>query len=109
MKALLRACGVVTSLALLSLAAAKPEIDWTRKHEEGRCAIRGQCGKQGWFGSELPCPDNGLAEEPDTRTREKLVDVCGDKWSEGPVCCEEEQVVTLSWIEYYHKAHIPLA
>ena len=64
----------------------------TSKHESGRCAIRGHCGKQGFFGKELPCPDNGLAEEPEKDLREKIVDTCGEKWNEGSVCCNEDQV-----------------
>ena len=68
----------------------------TSKHEIGRCAIRGHCGKQSFFGGELPCPDNGLAKEPEDSLRSKIVDVCGDAWSQGPVCCAEEQVDALS-------------
>ena len=80
----------LTTIAILSIFAK--EIDLTGKHEAGRCAIRGQCGKQSFFGSELPCPDNGLAKEPDAETRKKLVNICGDAWSEGDVCCESAQV-----------------
>ena len=76
--------------ALSPVAYAGPNL--TEKHEAGRCAIRGHCGKQGFFGSDLPCPDNGLAEEPSEDERKKLVDICGDKWDEGKVCCKEEQV-----------------
>lgn len=61
-------------------------------HEKGRCAMRGHCGKQGFFGKDLPCPDNGLAEDPAKEVRDKLVSICGDKWAEGPICCLEEQV-----------------
>lgn len=74
---------------LFNLVAAQ---DWTSKHESGRCALRGTCGKQGFFGSELPCPDNGLANIPGSAVREKLVGICGDKWATGAVCCTEEQV-----------------
>lgn len=77
--------------AFLTLGVSCTDDGLTRIHEEGRCAIRGQCGKQGFFGSELPCPDNGLAEEPDDDLRNKLVDLCGDKWSDGKVCCRPEQ------------------
>lgn len=66
---------------------------YTPKHEAGRCAIRGSCGKQGFFGPELPCPDNGLAQEPDDDVRKQLVEMCGPKWSSGPVCCEGGQVI----------------
>ncbi|PSN75625.1 multidrug efflux transporter AcrB transmembrane domain-containing protein [Corynespora cassiicola Philippines] len=78
---------------LVGSALAGPDL--TTKHEKGRCAIRGHCGKQGWFGSELPCPDNGLAEKPDADLRKKLLDICGDKWSDSDVCCREEQLDAL--------------
>jgi Niemann-Pick C1 protein len=74
-------------------ALAGPSL--TTKHEKGRCAIRGHCGKQGFFGSELPCPDNGLAETPDKELKEKLVEICGDKWSDSDVCCKQEQLDAL--------------
>lgn len=64
----------------------------TKIHEKGRCAIRGHCGKQSIFGGELPCPDNDLAQQPEDAVRQKLVNLCGSKWSEGPVCCLDEQV-----------------
>ena len=81
-------------LALLaSSALAGPSL--TEKHERGRCAIRGQCGKQSFFGSELPCPDNGLAKTPGAEVRKKLVDICGDGWKDSDVCCEEDQVDAL--------------
>ncbi|KAJ6155292.1 hypothetical protein N7470_005858 [Penicillium chermesinum] len=65
-------------------------------HENGRCALRGQCGKQSFFGGELPCYDNELARQPDDPVRQKLVKLCGPKWQEGPICCESEQIDTLS-------------
>lgn len=80
------------TLAILCLSVLADKGNWTAKHEEGRCAIRGQCGKQSFFGGELPCPDNGLAEEPDHDTREKLVAICGDDWSSGNICCDGGQV-----------------
>ena len=67
----------------------------TPLHEAGRCSIRGHCGKQGFFGSDLPCPDNGKAAAPSDTVREKLVNLCGSKWQETDVCCEEEQVDAL--------------
>lgn len=76
--------------AISPYAAAEGE---TKLHEKGRCAIRGHCGKQGFFGGNLPCPDNGKAAEPTDDVREKLVDICGNKWSDGPVCCEGQQVI----------------
>jgi Niemann-Pick C1 protein len=70
---------------------------YTPINEAGRCAIRGNCGKKSFFGDELPCPDNGLAEEPTDEVRRELVDICGAKWSTGSVCCKPEQVGTLSY------------
>lgn len=64
----------------------------TKIHEEGRCSFRGHCGKQSIFGGELPCPDNDLAHQPEDSVRQKLVNLCGPKWVDGPVCCLEEQV-----------------
>ncbi|KAI6277633.1 hypothetical protein MCOR28_003363 [Pyricularia oryzae] len=81
------------SLLLASLAAA--EQPWTQKHEAGRCAMRGHCGKKSWFGKELPCVDNGPAENPDEDFRKLLVDLCGPKWETGPVCCDKSQVESL--------------
>ena len=54
--------------------------------------MRGQCGNTSIFGKELPCPDNGLAKEPEESTREKLVGICGPKWTEGAICCDDDQV-----------------
>lgn len=65
---------------------------WTTLHESGRCAIRGQCGKKSFFGGELPCPDNGLADAPTQATRDQLVQICGAKWQSGNVCCDGDQV-----------------
>jgi len=75
--------------ALLGLASGEA---YTPKHEAGRCSIRGSCGSSGFFSPALPCPDNGLAREPDDDVRKQLVDLCGPKWSSGPVCCEADQV-----------------
>src|ERR1700761_1964994 len=100
----MRAPGWLRWLALGSVAAANvlaTTVDdnnprnLTRIHEAGRCAIRGQCGKESVFGGELPCSDNGLAEDPDDDLREHLVEVCGDEWKEGDVCCRQEQVDAL--------------
>ncbi|KAI6783569.1 Niemann-Pick type C-related protein-like protein [Emericellopsis cladophorae] len=85
--------GVATTTLLL--ATTIEAKDWTPKHESGRCAFRGHCGKQSFFGKELPCVDNGLAEDPDAELRKELVDLCGAKWAEGPVCCDLEQVKAL--------------
>ena len=89
-----------TALSILTFATTALQIttvraeekDDTVKHEVGRCSIRGQCGKTSFFGKELPCPDNGLAKDPEKKTREQLVKICGDKWKNGPVCCDADQV-----------------
>ncbi|KAK4677332.1 niemann-Pick type C-related protein 1 [Podospora pseudoanserina] len=80
---------------LLTALSTAVDAGYTPKHEAGRCAIRGHCGSKSFFGSQLPCLDNGLAEEPDDKLRKQLVDFCGPKWSEGPVCCDAEQVDAL--------------
>jgi len=77
---------------LLAISATVIASPPTAIHEAGRCAVRGHCGKQGFFGKDLPCPDNGLAKQPADDVRKKLVAVCGEKWAEGPVCCADEQV-----------------
>lgn len=76
-------------LAGLQSAAAEA---LTPVHEAGRCAIRGHCGSKSFFGKPLPCVDNGVAAEPDAKLRKQLTDLCGPKWSDGPVCCNSEQV-----------------
>lgn len=83
-----------TTLLLASVTNAESLI--TPKHEPGRCAFRGHCGKQSFFGKELPCVDNGLAKDPDEELRQELVELCGEKWGTGPVCCDIEQVSIFS-------------
>ena len=82
----------ITVFALYCLGVSASVGNWTEKHEAGRCAIRGQCGKKSFFGGELPCPDNGKARTPDKDTREKLIAICGNTWSESDVCCDDDQV-----------------
>ncbi|KAK4549572.1 hypothetical protein LTR36_006569 [Oleoguttula mirabilis] len=84
----------LASLTSTALAAAH-NPDLTTIHEAGRCAIRGHCGSQSLFGSSLPCPDNGLAEEPEDEVRDQLVALCGDQWSDSKVCCTGEQIDSL--------------
>ena len=80
---------------VLGLGASTIVASPTSVHEEGRCALRGHCGKKSFFGGQLPCPDNGPARQPSSSVREKLVDLCGSKWSDTDVCCEAEQVDAL--------------
>ncbi|KZS97752.1 multidrug efflux transporter AcrB transmembrane domain-containing protein, partial [Sistotremastrum niveocremeum HHB9708] len=64
-------------------------------HERGRCSMRGSCGFNN--GKPLPCPDNGLASEPeDDDARSLLVQTCGADYAEGSVCCTNGQVEALS-------------
>ncbi|KAJ5618387.1 Patched [Penicillium herquei] len=96
----MRPLGFVTTILSLGSFAFHPSLvgaqGETAIHEQGRCAIRGQCGKQSFFGGELPCPDNDLAHQPEDSVRQKLVNLCGPKWKEGPVCCRDEQIDALS-------------
>lgn len=77
--------------ALLAMRSAADEL-FTPKHEAGRCALRGHCGKKGWFGKALPCVDNGLAETPDDDFAKEIEELCGPKWKDSKVCCNSEQV-----------------
>lgn len=87
---------VALALLATSIVCGEP---YTPKHEAGRCSIRGTCGKEGFFGPELPCPDNGLASEPEDDVRKHLVELCGPKWNTGPVCCEGKQVWINPWLQ----------
>ncbi|GAB0136100.1 hypothetical protein EsDP_00004417 [Epichloe bromicola] len=88
---------VATLLGVASVlhAAIADGAPYTAKHEAGRCAFRGQCGKQSFFGKQLPCVDNDLAQDPEAELRQELVDLCGAEWSDGPVCCTLDQVRSL--------------
>lgn len=88
----LRLIPIVASLSSLLLPPLASADGETALHEQGRCAIRGHCGKQSIFGGDLPCPDNDVAREPEASERKKLVELCGQKWEKGPVCCVNEQV-----------------
>ena len=87
---------LIIALCFLNIANATDNGNWTLKHEAGRCAMKGHCGKQSFFGGELPCPDNSLAEKPSKDVREKLVGICGQKWADTDVCCDSEQLDALS-------------
>ncbi|KAI8635664.1 patched family-domain-containing protein [Xylariaceae sp. FL1651] len=79
---------------LLAAGTAADEL-YTPKHEAGRCALRGHCGKKGWFGKALPCVDNGLAEAPDDDFANEIEELCGPKWKDSKVCCNSEQLKAL--------------
>jgi Niemann-Pick C1 protein len=83
----------LATICLAGLAAVTSAAsNLTTKHEAGRCAIRGDCGSARFFGPQLPCPDNGLAEDPEAAVRDQLVQICGDEWAETKICCRKEQV-----------------
>ena len=84
--------GILYGTLALLFSYSVSALDYTPVHEAGRCAFRGHCGKQSFFGKELPCLDNGLAENPEAELRRELVQLCGPKWNDGPVCCNLEQV-----------------
>ncbi|KIW04293.1 uncharacterized protein PV09_04589 [Verruconis gallopava] len=86
---------VLLVLGFFSFPLLADDTGLPQKHEAGRCALRGQCGSDSFFGPQLPCPDNGKASAPDDQLRKKLVDICGGAWSEGDVCCEESQLDAL--------------
>lgn len=92
----MRLLGVVSTIIGLGSLVLQPTLVGAQQgpaiHEKGRCALRGQCGKQSFFGGELPCYDNDLARQPEDPVRQKLVKLCGPKWQEGPICCEDAQV-----------------
>lgn len=79
------------AIVLAGLSSAADQL-YTPIHEAGRCAIRDHCGSKSFFGKQLPCVDNGKAQQPDGALREQLVDLCGPKWKDGPVCCTSDQV-----------------
>ncbi|RYP52277.1 hypothetical protein DL768_002489 [Monosporascus sp. mg162] len=81
--------------AVLLAGHARADEPYTPKHEAGRCAMRGHCGKKGFFGKQLPCLDNGLATTPDDDFAQQIVAVCGEKWKGSKVCCDAEQIESL--------------
>lgn len=97
---------LLAGFALIAADQVNADV-YTPIHEAGRCAIRGTCGKKSFFGAELPCPDNGLAADPADDVRKQLVDLCGPKWTTGPVCCEAAQVrrYPFSYLSYSNAAH----
>ncbi|KAI1758384.1 patched family-domain-containing protein [Xylaria castorea] len=85
---------VGAAAALLATRSAADDL-FTPKHEAGRCALRGHCGKKGFFGKQLPCVDNGLADTPDDDFANQIEELCGPKWKDSKVCCNAEQLNAL--------------
>lgn len=86
------------TLLLAGLGAADPH---TPKHEAGTCSMRDHCGSKSWFGKQVPCVDNGPAGELEEDARKQLVELCGAKWSSGPVCCTASQVRLPRFMNYW--------
>ncbi|KAI9659604.1 MAG: hypothetical protein M1831_003685 [Alyxoria varia] len=91
----LRSCARLLGLAAWTGSVCVAEGDSKTVHEKGRCSMRGHCNKS-FFGAAQPCVDNSEAAKPDKDLRDKLVDVCGDKWADTNVCCDAEQVDSLN-------------
>ncbi|EST07558.2 Patched [Kalmanozyma brasiliensis GHG001] len=59
--------------------------------------MKGNCGKKSIFSPELPCSVDEKASLPkEPGFRELLVATCGSDFAEGPVCCTQAQVESLS-------------
>ncbi|KAI1319671.1 patched family-domain-containing protein [Xylariaceae sp. FL0255] len=86
---------IIAAAAWLLAVGGSADKLYTPKHEAGRCALRGQCGKKGWFGKTLPCVDNGLADTPDDQLAQDIEELCGPKWKDSKVCCTSEQLNAL--------------
>ncbi|MCO5565319.1 hypothetical protein L7F22_018992 [Adiantum nelumboides] len=66
------------------------------QRRKGHCNMRGQCGKTSIFSPDLPCAlEEAKAEEPSEILRKSIIDVCGEEFGEGPVCCTQDQVDNL--------------
>ncbi|KAH8204344.1 hypothetical protein TruAng_001507 [Truncatella angustata] len=93
-----RLSAVIAATAVLLAATTINADPLTPKHEAGRCAIRGHCGKKSFFGKELPCLDNGLAKqqsEVDDDFAKDIEALCGAKWRDSKVCCDRDQLDSL--------------
>ncbi|CAJ2505277.1 Uu.00g126710.m01.CDS01 [Anthostomella pinea] len=86
---------LVAAGAVLLASHASADDLYTPKHEAGRCAMRGHCGKKGFFGKPLPCVDNGLAKSPDDDLAKDIEELCGPKWKDSKVCCDSDQLASL--------------
>ncbi|BFZ57662.1 niemann-Pick type C-related protein 1 [Savitreella phatthalungensis] len=84
----------MTPLWLAPMLALFGSVIASRRYE-GHCAMRGQCGKESFFGSELPCPYDGPASSPDKALRSLVVEVCGDSYAKKDLCCDIAQVESL--------------
>lgn len=61
--ALVLALAGALSASSVSETSVNGPTSLTAIREAGRCAMYDSCGHKGYFGTELPCPDNGLARK----------------------------------------------
>lgn len=64
-------------------------------HKDGYCAMYGNCGKKSIFGSQLPCPNNIEAVEPDKESSDLLENICGSEFKFDKLCCSKDQLLNL--------------
>lgn len=74
-------------------AAQAPSSD--SSHEQGRCAMYGNCGKRSIFGAPLPCPTDQKALPPSPEALQVLNRVCGADFDSANVCCLMDQLTKL--------------
>ncbi|GAA5926909.1 hypothetical protein JCM3775_007076 [Rhodotorula graminis] len=83
---------LAVTLACALPAAAVAHLDAAPTsflREPGRCAMRDSCGRKSAFGSDIPCPDNGLAQphDADDVFKATLAGVCGGDDFPTTTCC----------------------
>ncbi|KAK6205103.1 patched family-domain-containing protein [Scheffersomyces amazonensis] len=64
-------------------------------HENGYCAMYGDCGKKSVFGSSLPCPSYSSAVKPEQDTIELLYSICGTDFDTSQICCNKNQLESM--------------
>ncbi|KAJ3201939.1 hypothetical protein HDU67_000953 [Dinochytrium kinnereticum] len=88
--------GFALVLLCAALALAAPP---TAVHEKGYCAMYGVCGSEtgSKFSPKLNCPANVKAQHTnDTSFQELISKTCGPRFKDIPLCCDSEQLTTLS-------------
>ncbi|KNZ45717.1 hypothetical protein VP01_786g3 [Puccinia sorghi] len=75
----------------------KRNSSWETPSQLGRCAMYGRCGKKGFFGQELPCPDNNPARKTTSDLQSALSRICGSEFASWETaCCTKDQIEDLS-------------
>ncbi|GAA5890203.1 hypothetical protein JCM8208_002734 [Rhodotorula glutinis] len=84
--ALALACALPAAVVAHLDAASPTSPPFVR--EPGHCSMRDSCGRKSAFGSDIPCPDNGLAQphDDDLLFKATLAQVCGDDFTT-TTCC----------------------